>query len=888
MHLKYNNIKVFIILFLQLLFLLHMYYSHSIPNELKFDCIPKGKSDEVTCKKMNCSWTPANQSFTRWPWCYYPECYNNYNTINISKTSTGVVAFYNLSVASSYKKNIQILRLDVIFETPQRLRITIDDAVQIRYKPPFPKINEFKGNPIHGNNSLIISDLVVRLAKNGVGFAIIRKVDDTILFDSRNIGGFIFSDQFIQLSALLPSKYIYGLGEHRTNLVLDSNWKTYTMFNHDNTPKPDINGYGSHPFYLSMEKSGKSHGVFLFNSNAMDIILQPAPAITYRVIGGILDFYFFSGPTPSDVITQYTEIIGRPFLPPYWSLGFHLSRYGQTFEDLIQVYNRTIEAGIPWDTHWNDIDYMDNKDDFTLSNNFKQLPEYVNNLHKNGMHHIVILDPGLKSRQSNGTMYVPLKDGLNDNIFIKNSAGQPLEGKVWNDIGTVFPDFTHPKATQFWKNQLLNFHNIVKFDGLWLDMNEPANFVNGDLNGCSSYKSDHWEVPPYIPGIVGGRLNYKTICMSAIHFAGIHYNLHNLYGLVETISTHDALSEIKNTRPFVISRSSYPGFGHYAGHWTGDINSSWDDMKQSITDIINFNLFGIPLVGADICGFHHDTTIELCSRWIQLGAFYPFSRNHNGQYMKDQDPAALGSNVLSSAKKSLITRYYLLPYLYSLFWKAHVYGETVVRPLFFEYPYDDNTYGIDTQFLWGAALLILPVLKEKNHHVYVYLPKDIWYDFYNKTAILSNGNHFVITAPADTIPLLVRGGFILPTQMAASTTTLSRQNHFELLVATKHDQATGFLFFDDGKSLDSWKNDSYNKVQFKLVNTTFSSIVEMNSYIDDNFVLQNITVLGVKQGPTNSQVNGVPFNGYYFNKTEQVLYFKMLNLNLRMPFNLTW
>lgn len=62
-------------------------------------------------------------------------------------------------------------------------------------------------------------------------------------FDSRNIGGFIFSDQFIQLSALLPSKYIYGLGEHRTNLVLDSNWKTYTMFNHDSTPKPDVSIY---------------------------------------------------------------------------------------------------------------------------------------------------------------------------------------------------------------------------------------------------------------------------------------------------------------------------------------------------------------------------------------------------------------------------------------------------------------------------------------------------------------------------------------------------------------------------------------------------------------------------------------------------------------------
>lgn len=124
MLLKYDRIKIFI-LFLQIFFLLHSYYCRSIPNELKFDCIPKGKSDEITCKQMNCSWTPAKQYFTQWPWCYYPECYNNYNTINISKTSTGLVAFYNLSVASNYKKDLQILRVDVIFETTQRLRITV-------------------------------------------------------------------------------------------------------------------------------------------------------------------------------------------------------------------------------------------------------------------------------------------------------------------------------------------------------------------------------------------------------------------------------------------------------------------------------------------------------------------------------------------------------------------------------------------------------------------------------------------------------------------------------------------------------------------------------------------------------------------------------------------
>lgn len=125
MHLTHFNINIFILLFTQFFFLINTYYFRSVPNELKFDCIPKGKSDEVICKQFNCSWTPANQSFTQWPWCYYPECYNNYKTINISKISTGVVAFYNLSVESNYKNNIQILRLEVIFETSQRLRITV-------------------------------------------------------------------------------------------------------------------------------------------------------------------------------------------------------------------------------------------------------------------------------------------------------------------------------------------------------------------------------------------------------------------------------------------------------------------------------------------------------------------------------------------------------------------------------------------------------------------------------------------------------------------------------------------------------------------------------------------------------------------------------------------
>lgn len=124
---KFFTSFICILILLHTLFVLSIatYSCHSTPNELKFDCLPREKSNQAYCEKINCCWTPANQSFTQWPWCYYPECYNNYNTINISKTNTGVTAFYNLTTASNYKKDIQILRLDVIFETSQRLRIVV-------------------------------------------------------------------------------------------------------------------------------------------------------------------------------------------------------------------------------------------------------------------------------------------------------------------------------------------------------------------------------------------------------------------------------------------------------------------------------------------------------------------------------------------------------------------------------------------------------------------------------------------------------------------------------------------------------------------------------------------------------------------------------------------
>jgi alpha-glucosidase len=136
----------------------------------------------------------------------------------------------------------------------------------------------------------------------------------------------------------------------------------------------------------------------LMNSNGMDIQLSDN-SLTFKPIGGIIDLYVFSGSTPAAVVDQYTQIVGRPAMMPYWSLGFHNCKYGyeniQQVEDVVANYSA---AGIPLDTQWMDIDYMQNYKDFTLDSvNFPQaeVASFVNQLHQNGQHFVPIIDPGI-------------------------------------------------------------------------------------------------------------------------------------------------------------------------------------------------------------------------------------------------------------------------------------------------------------------------------------------------------------------------------------------------------------------------------------------------------------------------------------------------------------
>jgi maltase-glucoamylase len=364
-----------------------------------------------------------------------------------------------------------------------------------------------------------------------------------------------------------------------------------------------------------------------------------------------------------------------------------------------------------------------------------------------------------------------------------------------------------------------------------------------------------------------------------------HYDVHNLYGWSETLATLPAVRALENKRSVVISRSTFPTSGAYAGHWLGDNTSRWPHLKYNIIGMLEFNLFGIPYIGADICGFLENRTEQMCQRWMQLGAFNPFFRNHNGIRFEDQDPGSFSPSVVDSNRRVVETRYTLIPFLYTLFHRVHISGGTVVRSMAHEFPSDSTCWSLDEQFLWGSSLLIAPVIYENHTIKEVYLPSlnERWFNYYTGEEQSSLGN-ITVTADYDYIPLFLRGGAILPRQQSAMNTVKARLTPMNLIIALdKQEKAQGNLFWDDGDSIETYETSNYNYFYFNYDSQTLSIVSWTYKYPQMGYriKLEEIIIYGLINQPTKIQWNGQRLSStkWLFNSTRKVLKMQRLALD---------
>lgn len=209
----------------------------SVRDVERFDCFPGVGASQQSCEKRGCCWTPpTRRTFVNEPYCYYPSGYGGYRYLNITNTRTGIEAYLTRTFTSPFPEDVLLLKMIVKFEDQQRLRIKIIDAENKRFESPFPEIKESSGPPYKTDYKVIID-------KQKVGFQVIRKSDDTILFDAMDVGGFIYANQMLQISAKLPSNIIYGLGEHSTRLLQSTNWNRIVLWNSDLMPVWDVSNF---------------------------------------------------------------------------------------------------------------------------------------------------------------------------------------------------------------------------------------------------------------------------------------------------------------------------------------------------------------------------------------------------------------------------------------------------------------------------------------------------------------------------------------------------------------------------------------------------------------------------------------------------------------------
>ena len=179
-------------------------------------------------------------------------------------------------------------------------------------------------------------------------------------------------------------------------------------------------------------------------------------------------------------------------------------------------------------------------------------------------------------------------------------------------------------------------------------MNEASDFCSGACFFDQQIKNSVQSKLKYVP--TNRRLETKSMSVDALHYGNIlELDTHSLFGAMEVMNTHTFFNRNKK-RTFIIERSSFAGMGKYGSLWLGD---NWSDvtmLANSISGVMMMNTFGIPLAGADICGFMGDTTDELCARWTVAGAFYPFSRNHNGYGFKSQEPYVFAGHRYEEGK----------------------------------------------------------------------------------------------------------------------------------------------------------------------------------------------------------------------------------------------
>lgn len=769
----------------------------------------------------------------------------------------------------------------------------------------------------------------------------------------------------------------YGFGE-KAGTTLAKNQCTMTFFNFDNfsyvqgfLPSGETGGplNATEPLYCSVpllvetnpapaDGPRYSYGLF-FDNTAQSYFNVGVDAFTnmfgkyyFGALYGDLDYYFIYGDEVPDIISQYTDLTGKPPMPPRHVFGYHQGCYGYYNRSiLLQVANAYRAARIPIDGLHIDVDFQNNYRTFTSSElKFPQAKEMFdflrllgfkcstnvtplvtdNRLDENGqMVPYSVFDIGkavgaagafiFNTRAGGGPdpdLYVGrVNYGINpgSNPFPSPPLQRNPDGSLPLRSDGNYPDFGRQDVRQWWGAQYDYLYNQLGVDMVWQDMTCPALQPMGD-NPEHTFPLD----------------------LMVTHFGTFRpaAEVHNGYVINLLDATYNGLAALRpGRRNFIIARGGYAGMQRYAGLWTGDSASSWNFLRINIPEVLNLGMSGIPISGCDIGGFANGspddqsngstsepylsggvggkilggvTNYELLTRWMQLGSFLPWYRNHYDGYTKQfQEPYNYGEPVPTNCRKYVELRYRMFHVYYSAMYEAHKTGMPIARALFLNDPHDDAVYDhSDDQFFVGRDFLVAPIVTQHETASPptlplrdVYLPAGSqWYAFKDNRAVLEapvDGGTLIKNwyAPLDLVPIYVRAGAILPMRELEQYIGELPQNPITFNVYPGADSSYQ-LYQDDGLSTD------YEQGRFRLTTISHTGIaggqrIRVTRAADGYTPAEPfyfIALPGTRHpssvtaaGAALSDVGGPPslaaspVSAYYFNDSIQVTFVKVFD-----------
>ena len=536
-----------------------------------------------------------------------------------------------------------------------------------------------------------------------------------------------------RFQSLDPNERVYGMGQYQ---------QPYLNLKGTDLELAHRNSQASVPFMISSLGYG-----LLWNNPAVGRAVFGKNVTSFEAFSTqALDYWIVAGDTPAELIEAYGSVAGTVPMMPEYGLGFWQCklRY-QTQEELLHVAREYKRQGLPIDVIVIDFFHWPHQGDWKFDPAYWPDPKaMIEELKSMGIQLMVSIWPTVETDSEN------YEEMLENGYLIRCDRGVDTSF-IFLDKNTLPFDATNPEARGYVWAKVKEHYYDAGVRLFWLDEAEPEYNI---------YDFD----------------NYR-------YYSGPCLQTGNIYPSCYSQAFYDGMKAAGQTNIVNLVRCAWAGSQKYGALvWSGDIPSTFGSMKNQLAAGLNMGIAGIPWWTTDIGGFYGgDPTNpefqELFIRWFQWGAFCPVMRLHGdreprqpqygttGGYFcasgADNEVWSYGDEAYEICKKYMFLRERMRPYTEQLMREAHEKGSPVIRPLFYGFPEDKKAWEVEDQYLYGADILVAPILYAEQRERRVYLPEGVnWTEVWTGKGY-EGGQTITVDAPIDQIPLFVKDSVLL-------------------------------------------------------------------------------------------------------------------------------